>query len=160
MPRYWLFKSEPHAYSFEQLEKDGTAPWSGVRNFQARNNMMEMRVGDLGFFYHSSIAEPAAVGICKVVKEAYPDHSAFDKGGEYYDRRSTREKPIWRMVDVAYVEPLAHPVTLARMRAEPRLTGMDLLRRGQRLSVQPLMPHEWQIVLELSREPLTRLRKG
>lgn len=148
-----MFKSEPHAYSFEQLQHDGTTPWSGVRNYQARNNMIEMRLGDLGLFYHSSIAEPAAVGIVKVVKEAYPDFSAFEKGGEYYDPRSTPAKPLWQMVDVGIAEPLAHPVTLARMRAEPRLVGMELLKKGQRLSVQPVMPHEWKIVLELSKTP-------
>ena len=79
MPRYWLLKTEPSAYSLEQLSADGTTPWTGVRNFQARNNMMEMRLGDLGLFYHSSIAEPAAVGICKVVKTAYPDFTQFDR---------------------------------------------------------------------------------
>lgn len=151
--RYWLFKSEPHAYSFEQLQKDGTTPWSGVRNFQARNNMVEMRLGDLGFFYHSSIAQPAAVGIVSVVKEAHPDYTAWEKGGEYYDPRSSQKNPIWQMVDVAVVEPLEHPVTLARMRAEPRLLGMELLKKGQRLSVQPVMPHEWKIILELSKTP-------
>jgi predicted RNA-binding protein with PUA-like domain len=149
--RYWLFKSEPHAYSFEQLQKDRTTPWSGVRNFQARNNMIEMRIGDLGFFYHSSIAEPAAVGIVRVAKEAYPDFTAWEKGGEYYDPRSTRDKPMWQMVDVEYVEPLEHPVTIAMMRADTRLVGMELLKKGQRLSVQPVMPHEWKIIVELSR---------
>ena len=153
MPRYWLFKTEPHAFSFDQLEKDRTTPWSGVRNFQARNNMLEMKIGDLGLFYHSSIAEPAAVGICKVVKEAYPDFTAFEKGGEYYDPRSTPQKPLWQMVDVEFVERFADPVTLARMRAEPRLVGMQLLRKGSRLSVQPVMPHEWKIVLELGTRP-------
>lgn len=113
---------------------------------------MEMRLGDLGLFYHSSIAEPAAMGVCKVVKEAYPDFTAFEKGGEYYDPRSTPQKPLWQMVDVEYVEAFAHPVPLARMRAEPRLVGMQLLRKGSRLSVQPVMPHEWKIVLELSKE--------
>ena len=82
MPRYWLFKSEPDAYSFEHLRKDGTTMWSGVRNFQARNNMMEMQLGDLGLFYHSSIAEPAAVGICKVVATSHPDPTQFERGGE------------------------------------------------------------------------------
>ncbi|MBV8246274.1 MAG: EVE domain-containing protein [Candidatus Eremiobacteraeota bacterium] len=149
--RHWLFKSEPHAYSFDDLQRDGTTPWSGVRNFQARNNMLEMRAGDLGFFYHSSIAEPAAVGICEVVREGYPDFTAFDKKSEYYDRKSTPEKPLWQMVDVRFVEPLARPVTLAEMREEPRLMGMALLKRGQRLSVQPVMPSEWKIILELSR---------
>jgi predicted RNA-binding protein with PUA-like domain len=153
MSRHWLFKSEPSAYGFDQLQADRVTPWSGVRNYQARNNMMEMHVGDLGLFYHSSIAEPAAVGICKVVRTAYPDFTAFERGGEYYDPKSTPSKPVWMMVDVEYVEPLEYPVTLARMRAEPRLVGMELLKRGRRLSVQPVTPAEWKIVLELSQTP-------
>ncbi|GAC1393799.1 MAG: EVE domain-containing protein [Vulcanimicrobiaceae bacterium] len=148
--RYWLFKSEPDAFGFEDLVRDGTTPWSGVRNFQARNNMMEMKIGDRGLFYHSSIPQPAAVGICEVVREAYPDFTALDKDSEYYDGRSKPDKPIWQMVDVRYVEPLARPVLLAELRADPRLVGMALLKRGQRLSVQPIMPHEWKIILELS----------
>ncbi|MDQ6823185.1 MAG: EVE domain-containing protein [Candidatus Eremiobacteraeota bacterium] len=151
MPRHWLFKSEPDAFGIEHLRRDRVAPWSGVRNFQARNNMLEMRVGDLGLFYHSSIAEPAAVGICKVVREGYPDDTAFKRGGEYYDPRSTPAKPMWQMVDVEFVEEFEHPVLLARMRAEPRLVGMQLLKKGSRLSVQPVTPQEWEIVLELSR---------
>jgi predicted RNA-binding protein with PUA-like domain len=151
MSRHWLFKSEPHAYSFDQLRADVTTPWSGVRNYQARNNMMEMQIGDLGLFYHSSIPEPAAVGICRVVRTAYPDFTAFERGGEYYDPKSTQKKPIWMMVDVEYVEPLEHAVTLAQMRAEPRLAFMALLKRGQRLSVQPVTPQEWSVILELSR---------
>jgi predicted RNA-binding protein with PUA-like domain len=149
MQRYWLFKTEPSGYSFEQLRADRTTPWTGVRNFQARNNMVEMQLGDLGLFYHSSIAEPAAVGVCKVVKTAYPDFTQFDRNSDYFDGRAKPDKPIWFMVDVEYVEPFRHPVTLARMREEPRLVGMALLKRGQRLSVQPVMPHEWKIVLEL-----------
>jgi len=149
--RYWLFKSEPHAYSFEQLREDRTTPWSGVRNYQARNTMMEMHVGDRGLFYHSSIPQPCAVGICEVVRAAHPDTTAFDPHGEYYDRRSTPEKPLWMMVDVGFVKPLQHPVTLERMRADPRLVGMALLKRGSRLSVQPVAPHEWKIILELSK---------
>ena len=149
--RYWLFKTEPSAYSFDDLERDGTTPWSGVRNFQARNNMLEMKLGDQGFFYHSSIAEPAAIGICEVVREAYPDFTAFDPKSEYYDRKSKPDKPLWQMVDVRFVERLPHEVTLAQMRDEPRLVGMALLRRGQRLSVQTVTPHEWSVVLELSR---------
>jgi predicted RNA-binding protein with PUA-like domain len=149
--RYWLLKSEPGAYSFDRLRAEGSTPWTGVRNFQARNNMMEMQLDDLALFYHSSIAEPAAVGICRVVATAHPDFTQFERGGEYFDGRAKAGKPIWFMVDVAYVESLAHPVTLARMRSDPRLVGMALLRRGQRLSVQPVMPHEWKIVLELAR---------
>jgi predicted RNA-binding protein with PUA-like domain len=153
MPRHWLFKSEPHVYSFEQLGVDKTTPWSGVRNFQARNFMQEMRLGDLGLFYHSSIAQPAAVGICTVVREAYPDFTQFERDGEYFDPRAKPDKPIWMMVDVGYVEPLAHPVTLARMREEPRLVGMALLKRGQRLSVQPVSPQEWKLILTLAEQP-------
>lgn len=154
MSRYWLFKSEPQTYGFDRLKADGTTPWSGVRNFSARNNMMEMKVGDFGFFYHSSIAQPAAVGICRVVREAYADFTQFERGGEYFDGRAKPDKPIWMMVDVEYVEPLEREVTLARMRAEPRLFGMALLQRGQRLSVQPVTPHEWNVVLQLARDPL------
>lgn len=154
MPRYWLLKTEPSAYAFDRLRADGTTPWTGVRNFQARNNMMEMQLGDLAFFYHSSIAEPAAVGTCKVVKAAYPDFTQFDRKSEYFDGRAKADKPIWFMVDVEFVDELKYPVTLAQMRADPRLVGMALLQRGQRLSVQPVMPHEWKIVLELaSRAP-------
>ncbi len=111
---------------------------------------MEMTLGDLGLFYHSSIAEPGAVGVCRVVREAYPDFTQFEKSGEYYDGRAKLDKPIWMMVDVEFVEAFARPVSLAQMRDDPRLVGMALLKRGQRLSVQPVMPHEWKIVLELA----------
>ncbi len=150
MPRHWLLKTEPSAYSLERLKADGTTPWTGVRNFQARNNMMEMRLADLALFYHSSIPEPAAVGVCEVVKTAYPDFTQFERGGDYFDGRAKPDKPLWYMVDVAYVRAFERPVTLARLRTEPRLVGMALLRRGQRLSVQPVTPQEWKIVLELA----------
>jgi predicted RNA-binding protein with PUA-like domain len=155
MPRYWLFKTEPSAFSFGQLRERTSEPWTGVRNFQARNNMMEMKLDDLGLFYHSSIAQPAAVGICTVVKTAYPDFTQFERDGDYFDGRAKPDKPIWMMVDVAFVEAFARPVTLAEMRADPRLVGMALLKRGQRLSVQPVMPHEWKIVVELAGRPTT-----
>ena len=147
--RYWLFKTEPSAYSFDRLREDRTTAWTGVRNFQARNNMMEMRKGDLGLFYHSSIAEQAAVGICRVIREAYADFTQFECGGEYYDGRAKPDKPIWMMVDVEYVEAFPHPVTLAMMRADPRLVGMALLKRGQRLSVQPVTDAEWKEVCKM-----------
>lgn len=156
--QYWLFKSEPFAYSFEQLRTDGTTSWSGVRNYQARNSMMAMRLGDRGLFYHSSIPQPCAVGICEVVRIAHPDTTAFDPKSEYYDRRSTPEKPLWMMVDVAFVKPLKHPVTLEEMRGDPRLVGMTLLKKGSRLSVQPVAPHEWEIVMELARSATKTVR--
>ena len=122
-----------------------------MRSFQARNNMMEMELGDLALFYHSSIAQPAAVGICRVVRTAYPDFTQFDRD-ERILRRTRRkpDKPIWFMVDVAYVERFANPVTLARCAPSRAWSACRCLRRGQRLSVQPVMPHEWKIVLELA----------
>lgn len=156
MPRYWLLKSEPEAYSFEQLEADGTTPWTGVRNFQARNNMMEMRVGDLALFYHSSIAEPAAVGVCTVVREAYPDFTQFDAASEYYDPNSRPERPKWRMVDVEFVRKLPRFVPLDELRAMPELAGMPLLRRGQRLSVQPVEERYWNAILRAAEAEVTR----
>ena len=105
--RYWLLKTEPEAYSIERLRREKTTPWTGVRNFQARNNMQEMGLGDLGLFYHSSIPQPAAVGICKVVKTAYPDFSQFERDGEYFDGRAKPDRPIWMMVDVGFVEEFA-----------------------------------------------------
>ena len=148
--RHWLFKSEPDEYSWERLQREGRAPWSGVRSFQARNNMIEMKLDDLGFFYHSSIAVPAIVGIVKVAREAYPDSSAWEKGGDYYDPRSTPEKPLWKMVDVVPEADLPRPVTLSEMRAEPALAYMPLLRKGQRLSVQPVTAQEWETIVRMA----------
>jgi predicted RNA-binding protein with PUA-like domain len=145
--RYWLFKSEPDAYGIDRLEREGRTEWSGVRNFQARNNMIEMRVGDLGFFYHSSTKPPGIVGICEVVREAYPDVTQFDRGSEYYDPSSSPERPKWKMVDVAFVSKLPRILTLDELRAMPELSGMTLLSRG-RLSVQPVEERYWKAILK------------
>ena len=154
--RYWLFKTEPSEYSWERLLREGKTVWSGVRSFQARNNMMEMKLGDLGFFYHSSIAVPQIAGIVKVIREAFPDSTAWDKNSDYYDPRSTEKKPLWQMVEVAPEADIPRPVTLAEMRGEPRLAYMPLLQKGQRLSVQPVSPQEWETILSLARAPETR----
>lgn len=151
--RHWLFKSEPSEFSWERLVREGRTAWSGVRNFQARNNMKEMKIGDLGFFYHSSIAVPEIAGVVKVVREAYPDSTAWEKGGDYYDPRSTEKKPMWYMVDVAPEEELPRRLTLPELRNVPALAYMALLRKGQRLSVQPVTPQEWNAILALSRKP-------
>ncbi len=151
--RYWLFKTEPSEYSWERLLREGKTVWSGVRSFQARNNMMEMKLGDLGFFYHSSIAIPQIAGIVKVIREAFPDSTAWDKKSDYYDPRSTEKKPLWQMVEVAPEADIPRPVTLAEMRAEPQLAYMPLLQKGQRLSVQPVSPQEWETILLLARAP-------
>jgi predicted RNA-binding protein with PUA-like domain len=149
VPRYWLFKTEPESFSIDDLERVGREEWSGVRSFQARNLMREMRPGDLGFFYHSSIAPPGIAGVCEVVAEAHPDSTQFDKKSEYYDRTSKREDPKWWCVDVKFVRKFPRFIPIDELRAIPALAFMPLLRRGQRLSVQPVSPQEWDLILAL-----------
>jgi predicted RNA-binding protein with PUA-like domain len=154
MPDYWLFKSEPQTYGFDRLKREGRTEWSGVRNFQARNNMLAMKAGDLGFFYHSSTKEPGIAGIVRVVREAYPDFTARRRLSPYFDPRATEANPIWQMVDVAYESEIARFVSLAELRTVVALAStMVLLRKGSRLSVQPVHPREWQIILELASSP-------
>jgi len=151
--RHWLFKSEPDAFSVDDLARDGRTEWSGVRSFQARNLMREMRAGDVGFFYHSSTKPPGVVGIVEVLGDAHPDSTQFERTSEYYDRRSKRDDPTWWCVDVAFVRKLPRIVTLEELRATPSLAFMPLLRRGQRLSVQPVTPQEWDTIVRLADEP-------
>ena len=152
--RYWLLKSEPSAFSFDDLlaAPDRTTCWDGVRNHQARNFMRDdMRPGDRAFFYHSAAAPPAIAGVVEVVRAAYPDDTAFDPDDPHFDPKSRREAPTWMMVDVRAVERFARPVTLAELRAQPTLGSMALLQRGSRLSVQPVRPEEWAVVCALGR---------
>ena len=148
----WLLKSEPSCYSLDTLrgKPRRTDHWDGVRNYQARNFLRAMQVGDEGFFYHSSCAEPGVVGVVEVVREAYPDPTAWDPEHDHHDPRSTPERPLWFMVDVRYVRALKHAVTLTQMRDEPRLADMPLLRRGNRLSVLPVTPEHRAVILELA----------
>ena len=149
---YWLFKSEPSSFSLEDLmARDAPEPWSGVRNFQARNFMRAMRPGDLGFFYHSSCAAPAIVGEVEVTRASYPDHTARDPDDHHYDPRAIANPELWSMVDVAFRERYPVPVTLARLKGCPALAGMRLLARGNRLSVLPVTEDEWQIIQGLAR---------
>ncbi len=150
MPNYWLFKSEPQSYSIEDLRRDGTTPGSGVRNYQARNFMQAMSVGDEGFFYHSSCAVPGVVGICRVVRAAYPDATAFDSRSEYYDPKSLPDNPRWFNVDVEFVRAFSDVVPLTRLREIAALAKMPLLQPGQRLSVQPVRVAEWRAILKLA----------
>ena len=150
--RYWLMKSEPSAFSIQDLRKvRGRATcWDGVRNFQARNFMRAMKKGDRVLFYHSNADPPVVVGIAEVVKEAYPDDSAFNPKDIHYDSRSTPAKPLWDMVDIKLVRIFPAPISLDRLRKEAGLKRMELLRKGSRLSVQPVRPEEWAIVLTLA----------
>jgi predicted RNA-binding protein with PUA-like domain len=147
---YWLMKSEPTVYSIDHLEKDGSTYWDGVRNFKARNHMKEMKEGDGVFFYHSNANPKAIVGLARVSKEAYPDFTQFDKKSKYYERRATKEKPYWFMVDIAFVTKFDEPITLEELRQTPKLEGMALLKKGQRLSVQRVTPHEWKTILKMA----------
>lgn len=147
--RYWLMKSEPDVYSIDQLEADGSTCWEGVRNYQARNFMQEMKVGDRVLFYHSNATPPGIAGLAEVVREAYPDHIAFDPSSDYYDRASTPEKPRWFMVDVGFVEKFPRFLPLPELREDPALDGMELLRKGSRLSVQPVSEEHFEHVLSL-----------
>ena len=131
MAKYWLMKSEPESYSIDTLKKDKKTSWTGVRNFQARNYMQnDMRVGDMVLFYHSSCAVPGVYGLGKVARHAYPDPTQFDPTSDYYDKRASKEKPLWYMVDVAFVKKLKEPITLKNIRERKELSTMKLLQRG------------------------------
>lgn len=150
--RYWLMKSEPDTYSYENLlkEKRGQGHWEGVRNFQARNFMKnEMKVGDQAFFYYSSCPEPGIVGIAEVASEPYPDHTQFDEKSEYYDPTSRKERPKWWMVDVKPIRKFKNFVSLKQMRETPGLDEMITLRRGNRLSITPVTEKEWDVIVKL-----------
>lgn len=148
---YWLFKSEPGCFSIDDLKnRPGmTEHWDGVRNYQARNYLRDqVRVGDQVFFYHSNIPEPGVVGLAEVVREGYPDFTALDPASEHFDPKSSAGNPIWYMVDVRYVSTFPRQVTLEKIKAHPLLTNMPLVRRS-RLSIQPVTPEEWRIILAM-----------
>jgi predicted RNA-binding protein with PUA-like domain len=149
--RYWLMKSEPDEFSIDDLAKSPrkTGPWTGVRNYQARNFMRDgMRVGDGVLFYHSSCPEPGIAGLAEVASAAYPDATQFDPKSKYYDAKSTRENPRWMHVDVKFVKK-TRLLALDEMRAAPALEDMVTLRRGNRLSITPVTPAEWKAILKL-----------
>lgn len=147
--QYWLMKSEPDVFSLEHLRKLKRAPWDGVRNFQARNYMKEMSVGDIVLFYHSSTEPPGVAGLAKVTKKAFPDHTSWDPKSDYYDPRSSKEKPLWFMVEVEYAETFKNFVTLDQMRSQPQLEGMKVLQKGTRLSVTPVSKEHFELVKKL-----------
>ncbi|MGD8858572.1 MAG: EVE domain-containing protein [Myxococcales bacterium] len=155
--KYWLMKSEPDVYGIADLERDGQECWDGVRNYQARNLMREMSVGDLVLFYHSNAKPPGVAGVARVSKRAYPDHTQFDRKSKYHDPKSNRDDPRWWMVDVEYVETLPRLVPLDELKADPDLEGMLVTRKGQRLSVQPVDKAHFQRVLKLAKAR-TRIR--
>ena len=150
--RYWLFKSEPTAYSFADLqaEEDQTAEWDGVRNYQVRNYMRDdMKVGDGVLFYHSSAKPLAVVGTARIVREAYADSTALDPAEKHYDAKSSPDNPIWLMVDIKAEQEFKRPVTLDEIKQNPRLQNMLVIRRGMRLSIQPVTQEEWDELVSM-----------
>jgi predicted RNA-binding protein with PUA-like domain len=147
---HWLMKSEPAAFSIDDLARRRQEPWDGVRNYQARNHLRQMRTGELAFFYHSSCAEPGIVGIAEIVVEAYPDPSQFDPASKYFDPGSSRDAPRWSLVEVRFVRKLPRTITLKELHDQPALTHLPLLRRGNRLSVMPIDAEDWQHILALA----------
>ena len=149
--RYWLMKSEPDVFGIDDLAKrpKKTEPWNGVRNYQARNFMRDdMKRGDLVFFYHSSCPQPGIAGIVKVSRNAYPDETQFDSDSEYFDPKATRDNPRWMNVDVTLVRktPL---IGVQELRSHPELASMQILKRGNRLSITPVSPAEWAFIMSL-----------
>jgi predicted RNA-binding protein with PUA-like domain len=156
--RYWLVKSEPSVFSFDDLlAKPGhTTHWDGVRNYQARNTMRDdMKKGDLVFFYHSSSDPAEIVGIAEVVREGYPDASALDPKDSHFDAKSKPDAPTWFMVDLKAVEKLPRSLALAELRGAKGLEKMTLLQKGSRLSVQPVTAAEWKVITALAKQKLS-----
>lgn len=150
--RHWLMKTEPDTFSITDLERVRVEPWSGVRSFFARANMRNMTVGDSVLFYHSSVQPPGVAGLAKVSRVGVVDETQFDPKSPYFDEKATREKPIWDCVDVEFVQVFPHFVTLERLRHDPDLAEMAVLKVG-RLSVQPVTPEEYARVVEMSATP-------
>jgi predicted RNA-binding protein with PUA-like domain len=148
--RYWLLKSEPSVFSIDDLARVKTTTWDGVRNYQARNLLRdEIKVGDGVLFYHSSADPPAVAGTATIARAGYPDASQFDARSNHHDPASAREAPRWFAVDVKFDKKFAHAVTLPSLRANPALEDMVLLRKGSRLSVQPVTAAEWKLICKL-----------
>jgi len=153
---YWLMKSEPSAFSIDDLKSmpNRTEHWDGVRNYQARNMMRDqMKVGDRAFFYHSNCKVPGIVGLMEVVREGYPDHTAFEPDSKYFDEKSDPNNPRWYMVDIKYLRHTRRVISLAELKAHAALENMPLVRRGNRLSIMPVSKNEWDFILSLENRP-------
>ena len=153
--KYWLMKSEPDVYGIDHLraEKRKTDHWDGIRNYQARNFMRdEMKKGDLAFFYHSNCEEPAIVGLIEIVREGYPDHTAFLSNEKYFDAKSDTDNPRWFMVDVRFKRKFKKSVSLKALKGERSLAQMRLVQRGNRLSILPVVAKEWKHILKMAGE--------
>ena len=149
--KFWLVKSEPDVYSIEDFAKDKLTRWDCVRNYQARNNLREMQVGDNVLFYHSSADPSGVAGLARVAKTAYADPTQFDLKSEYFDPKATKSEPRWFSPELKFTKSFGRILTTAELRAEKALSGMALLQRGSRLSVQPVTEKEFTVIISLSR---------
>lgn len=148
--QYWLMKSEPDTFSIDDLQRVGVEPWDGVRNYQARNMMRDqMKKGDKVFFYHSNCDVPGIVGLMKIEKEGYPDNTAFDPEAKYYDPKSREDNPRWYRVDVKFVKKLKRTISLAELKEQGALADMQLLRKGNRLSIMPVTEQQWEYIIAM-----------
>jgi predicted RNA-binding protein with PUA-like domain len=150
---YWLLKSEPETFGIQHLENsiNQVTSWEGVRNYQARNFLRDhMKVGDLAFFYHSSCKIPGIVGVVEIIKSGYPDMTALNPQSPYYDPMSTIEIPRWYTVDVKLIQTFKHIVSLQEIRGVTALKDMVILKKGNRLSITPITPQEWQSIIKLA----------
>jgi predicted RNA-binding protein with PUA-like domain len=151
---HWLMKSEPDVFGIEHLKAKpkGTAPWDGVRGYQARNMLRDdMQVGDQAFFYHSSCAVPGIAGVIEITRAGYPDFTAWDPDSIHYDPKSSADKPIWYMVDVRFLNQFPRIITLQELKQHKPLRDMRLLQRGTRLSIMPVTKHEWDYIIKLEK---------
>jgi len=143
-------KSEPDVYGIDDLCRDGSEPWDGIRNYQARNMMRDdMQMGDRVFFYHSNCKEPGIVGVARVTSQAYADPTQFDPKSRYFDPKSTDENPRWCLVDVGFVKKLRRTITLSELKGHSELDGFVLIRKGNRLSIMPVSDQHWELILAL-----------
>ena len=151
--KYWLMKSEPDVYSIDHLEKDGKTCWDGVRNYQARNFMRDdMKIGDLVLYYHSNAKPPGIVGVATVCREGYPDDTAWDPKDSHNDPRASPENPIWQMVDIEFAEKFADIISLEELKETDGLDGLLVIKRGQRLSVQPVEKKHFDLIRKIGRK--------
>ena len=154
--KYWLMKSEPEDFSIADLARVKRSAWTGVRNYQARNHMRSMQVGDRVLFYHSNADPPGVAGLAEVTKTGVVDETQFDRKSDYYDEASTKAKPRWDCVEITHVETFPALVPLDTLRAEPALEHMLLLKRGMRLSVQPVTAAEFKAILSMAQKARRR----
>ena len=148
--KFWLMKNEPEDYNIDDLKRDKTEPWDGIRNYQVRNMIRDdMKIGDQAFFYHSNCEIPGIYGLMTINSKPYPDHTAFDKKAKYYDVKSKKESPTWLMVDVKYNRKLKKVITLSELKSHKKLKDMRVVQKGNRLSITEVLKKDWEYILKL-----------